>query len=152
MSGSLPLGACWIVPFDFTSPQKFMGSAAFIYGIASLAQAIDWNTTGPGCKPLILQRLKFRKQSSNADTPVGKATLGSCTEVAHLSTFLSFFGVKNCHAKNLYLFSLPPFKLSGLAENTVCVKCTILLALQGLTSACNHVSPHFCSSVGVLHC
>lgn len=38
------------------------------------------------------------------------------------------------------------FKLPGLAKNTLYVKYAILLALQGLTFACNNVSPYFSSS------
>lgn len=41
VSVSQPLGACWIVLFDFTSPWKFMVLAPFIYDVAVLGQAVD---------------------------------------------------------------------------------------------------------------
>lgn len=83
-----------------------------------------------------------------------KLHLESCTEVARVSMFLNFFKVKNYHDKDLYFFSLPPFKLPGLAKNILYVKYAILLALQGLTFACNDVSPHSSSSgpAVLMHC
>lgn len=144
MSACYPLGVCWIVLFDFTSLQKFMVSAPFIYDILILDQAIDWNTTVPSCKSV------FQRSWSLGSKPAMQSWTEGCTEILYRGC-PHFYAPKLLQRRELSwqglcFFSLPPFKLPVLAENILYVKYAIIPALQGLTLACRDASPHFCSS------
>lgn len=142
MSASHPLGVCWIVLFDFTSLQKFMVSAPFIYDILILDQAIDWNTTVPSCKSV------FQRGWSLGSKPAMQLWIEGCTGILDRGCphFYALLQRGELSWQGLCLFSLPPFKLPVLAENILDVKYAILPALQGLALACGDASPHFSSS------